>query len=798
MAEHEKWFDSDLELTKTIRLIVIACLMAGWCELSCRAGHVTLDHSLGQTGQSLSGPDFSITPGNGKTIGRNLFFSFTQFDLSSSDTATFSGPNTIQNILSRVTGGNPSSIDGTIRSTISGANFFFINPKGIIFGPNAKIDVSGSFAASTADYLKLADGARFVAAVGADDSFLSSAPVSAFGFLGNNPGSITVQQSALSVLDGQTISLVGGDIAVDGGSVQAPAGPINVVSVQSAGEVPVDPAILSVAEFNAAFPQQGQINLLNGAQLEASGDGGGRIVIRGGTLMVDSSFIQANTTGATDGQGIDIAVVNDLNVVNGGQINSLSTMGLGAGGNISLTAGSIRLDGGGLTDDNFNPTTQISAATGDPFLGGGPGKGGDIVIQAGSLELVNSAQISSATFGAGNAGRIEITATSVRLDALLVTPTQITANSWQSDGGGNAGDVVIRADTLDLANGATILAATFGSGNAGLVDIDAQSVNLLAAAIITAGTFGAGNGGNVQIAADTLRIDGRDTLTGGSDFLTGIQAVTTSDQAPAPGGDIQVTVGSLELQHMGSIFTDSFGSGPSGNVDIKAGNMTLASGSTIKAAGELDGAAGGVSVQVDRSLTMTGHSALQVSAANNDGGDVTVTAGQDIHLRHSQITAEAALNGGNIELTAARRINLVHSPLSANARQGNGGNITFDPTFVLLNESPITAKVDVQGNGGMVTVNSDYFFTSQSPFDVSTPSGIPGTVIVTAPNVDLSGSLVALPADLLDAEALLRPDCAVRLTGNISSFIVLGRGGLPLEPGGFVPSSVPTGADDSQ
>jgi hypothetical protein len=117
---------------------------------------------------------------------------------------------------------------------------------------------------------------------------------------------------------------------------------------------------------------------------------------------------------------------------------------------------------------------------------------------------------------------------------------------------------------------------------------------------------------------------------------------------------------------------------------------------------------------------------------------------------------------------------------------------------VLLNDSPITAKVDIQGNGGKVTVNSDYFFASDSPFDVSTPSGIPGTVIVTAPNIDLSGSLVALPADLLDAEALLRPDCGVRLAGNISSFVVFGNGGLPIAPGGFVPSSVPSGANESR
>src|SRR6185436_12061026 len=125
------------------------------------------------------------------------------------DVATFSGPANIQNILSRVTGGSSSSIDGTIRSDIAGANLFLINPNGIIFGPNAVVDVSGSFAASTANYLKLADGARFVASLDADDSGLSTAPVSAFGFLGTHHGAITIQQSTLAVQEGKTISLVG-------------------------------------------------------------------------------------------------------------------------------------------------------------------------------------------------------------------------------------------------------------------------------------------------------------------------------------------------------------------------------------------------------------------------------------------------------------------------------------------------------------------------------------------------------------------------------------------------------------
>jgi large exoprotein involved in heme utilization and adhesion len=101
------------------------------------------------------------------------------------------------------------------------------------------------------------------------------------------------------------------------------------------------------------------------------------------------------------------------------------------------------------------------------------------------------------------------------------------------------------------------------------------------------------------------------------------------------------------------------------------------------------------------------------------------------------------------------------------------------------------------GNGGNINILTDYFFESSSTIDASAPFGLPGTVRVTAPEVDLSGSLIALPENLLSAETQMRPDCGVRLGGNISSFIVLGRGGLPIEPGGFIPSSPVRGDDDA-
>jgi large exoprotein involved in heme utilization and adhesion len=685
-----------------------------------------------------------------------------------------------------------------------------INPAGIIFGPNARVDVSGSFAASTADYLKLVDGARFVAALGADDSALSTSPVGAYGFLNSSPNSLTVNQSTLSVPDGKMISLVGGDILVDGGFLQAPRGRINVASVKSVGEVPADLLTLSVAEFAAAFPEQGQIDLRNGAQVDVSGEGGGQIVIRGGILTVDASFIQANTTGATDGQGIDIAVVHDVNLVNGGQINSISTAGLGAGGDINLTAQSILLDGKGLTDGNFNPLTQISTATGAQVTTpdgiventGGPGRGGNIVITAGSLELVNSAQISSASFGSGPAGRIEITADSVRLDALLTTPTQISANTLNQDGGGKAGDIILRTGNLEMRNGALLVASTLGTGDAGQIEITATSVNLFNGAIISTATFDKGNGGSIRITADSMRLDGRDTFTflGGPNNLTGIQAVTTTDQTPAPGGDIEITTGSLQMLHMGSIFTDGFGLGPSGNIKITAGSMTLASGSSIKAAGEADGPAGGVTIHVAGDVTLTDHSDLQVSAFNNNGGDITVTAGGNIRLINSEMTAQASQNGGNInlatpaaadgtKLTGQSLVYLLKSTLTAEATAGNGGNITIDPQFVVLNLSAITANANAAGSGGNINVSSTFFFASQSPVTASSPLGPQGTVVITAPDVDLTGSVAPLSLSLLGAEAQLPEDCAVKLPGGISSFIVFGRGGLPLEPGGFLPST---------
>src|SRR5574342_755935 len=121
---------------------------------------ITLDGSLGPR-QALIGPNYAIDSGVGQIRGTNLFHSFGKFHVRTGESATFSGPPAIQNILSRVTGGERSLIDGLLRSTISGANLYLLNPSGVVFGPNAALDVSGALHVSTADFIRLADGGVF-------------------------------------------------------------------------------------------------------------------------------------------------------------------------------------------------------------------------------------------------------------------------------------------------------------------------------------------------------------------------------------------------------------------------------------------------------------------------------------------------------------------------------------------------------------------------------------------------------------------------------------------------------------
>src|SRR5262249_13093973 len=166
--------------------------------------------------------------------------SFDRFSIGTNDTARFSGPTGIKNILSRVTGGQQSLIDGRLQSTIPGANLYLLNPSGVLFGSNASLDISGSFYVRTADYVRFADGATFSAHLGETTTLTVAAPV-AFGFLSPQPAPITIGGSTLQVSEGRALSVVGGNMQVAGGKLVAPSGRVQLASVASPGEVTFSP-----------------------------------------------------------------------------------------------------------------------------------------------------------------------------------------------------------------------------------------------------------------------------------------------------------------------------------------------------------------------------------------------------------------------------------------------------------------------------------------------------------------------------------------------------------------------------
>ena len=299
---------------------------------------------LNRASTALPGPAITVNGNVGQTRGSNLFHSFSVFNIlragrrewpvvPAQESVTFTSPTVggnpvpITNVINRVTGGTSaftgaksSLIDGPLNSSITGANFWFINPNGIIFGSNAVLPTTGSFHASTADYIKLADGNIF-AATPSSSEVLTVHPPSAFGFLNANPAGIQVvnalfQGNATKVMQvpaNRTLSLVGGTIDVGAGNsaqgfLLAPAGRLNLVSVASAGEATFNPtqingplntgpASFGTREINVDnFTRLGNINIRGGA----TGTGPNpatslvdakEIFIRSGNLTVDNSLV---------------------------------------------------------------------------------------------------------------------------------------------------------------------------------------------------------------------------------------------------------------------------------------------------------------------------------------------------------------------------------------------------------------------------------------------------------------------------------------------------------------------------
>ncbi len=631
-------------------------------------GQVVLDASLGTAG-ALPGPDYQITADFGLQAGANLFHSFSQFDLASGESAVFSGPADVSRIISRVTGGAASQIDGTIRSTIASADLYLVNPSGIVFGPNSSLDLTGSFIATSADFVELDDGNHFSVA-DPPASILTAAPPVAFGFLADPQGGITLQSAALVTAPGQTLALIGGPVTLTAGQLVAPNGTVNLASAASAGRVELDPADPAASLELDPTTDGGPIALLDGSAVIVAGPGGGTVVIRAGELELAGSDIAQLTDDATAGRGIDIETSGDVRIAQSGL--STRTTGSAPGGDIMIHARTFLADGQGVGGAGLGADTA------------GAGPSGSIHITADQIELFNGAGIGVSTTGTGDAGQITVTTELLEIDGRgFSSPGNLqegTGIATLTSGPGNAGSISVVADELNIRNGAVIAASAFASGNAGSIDIraatilldgedfqplpglrtgtgigsptfspisggDAGAVQIMAdqlvilrGAGVSSSTLGSGDGGRVQIDARSITID-----RSGASFQTGIFADTTGTGI---GGDIQFGQPDQPISEMhviggGVVSSVSFGSGQGGVLTVFADALTVDGDGFIP-----DGLAD------PSNLNLTGLIAPTVGPG--DGGGIEIHAGAFELKDRAVISADTSGSGrgGNIQITS--------------------------------------------------------------------------------------------------------------------------------------------------
>lgn len=519
----------------------------------------------------------------GTNEGNNLFHSFKDFSVPTGVTADFQNAANIQNIITRVTGKSISNIDGMLRANGT-ANLFLINPNGIIFGPNASLNIGGSFIGSTANSVNFADDMKFSATEPQNKPLLTiNVPIGLqFGPTAApirnqsqaSPNGITSffgTPVGLQVPADKTLALIGGDIKLEGGRLNVPEGRIELGSVAGNSLVSLNPIkqgwifrYKDVLNFqNIQIVERNTDVSMIPSVIDASGEGGGNINIQGKNILVNGGSIITFTLGAKAGGRLIINASDSVKVIevsgknpslittqtrangDGGDLNIntrkliirdsgqllTSSLGTGKGGNLTVKASEfIEVSG------NFNREfSLLSTGTFDN------GKAGNLIINTKKLRIQDGGVITSAATGSGisdptpatgQGGNLTVnTSESVELIGTSVggSPSTLAASN---EGFGNAGNLAIVTKQLILRDGAEIDVSTRpiinlqeDFGEAGSLTVDADSI-LLDKGTISANTVG--GGGNITLNSPLSILRNNSSIT------------TNATGVNIPGGNITI------------------------------------------------------------------------------------------------------------------------------------------------------------------------------------------------------------------------------------------------------------------
>lgn len=740
-------------------------LAAGCCvwlwggAAGAQVGPIAPDGTLPEPSRIQTTGD-TIQIDGGTRSGGNLFHSFERFSVPEGMTAWFNTGAEVQNAITRVTGGQGSEILGTLRANGS-TNLFLLNPNGILFGPNAQLQLGGAFWASTAEGLVFGDGVTFDAGRSGGPPLLSS-QVPLGLQLGQQPAPIRLLGS-LVVAPTQRLSLVGGAIDLAGGRAVAPQGQIDLISA-AGGTVRWQtngPIGLGTAQ------RSGVINLDQQAAIDASGPGGGLLNLQAGQVAIlNGSTVTALTQGEINGRGIAIganqvvvagidptgqqpsAIVTDTSgsgrggsiVIEANRFNtqgpallSASTFASGQGGDIDVRATeAITLSGLGLqfVNEVIVGGSLVGQITPEVRIAGlyintaGLGNGGSIRLNTSNLTVADGAVVFAPTFGTARGGDIIIDAEQMNAASSLIS----TGNARESTGEG--GTLTIRAGSLLVQGGALLVTVNLGNGPGGALTVqvrdgieikDAVPLASVASGIFTNTIAGNGRGGAMLIETNTLTVRDGAFIGGqsGANIRIGVFPVggVPGEITIRAARQIDLIGSSGDRLFSSGIATDTFTEYPAGNVLIETPFLRVLDGATLSSSSLGLGQGGDITIKADRMeisgrsadgfrsglLAVSGRADLPQITATGNSGSLNLQVGDLVIRNQGEIAVNSSLTGdaGSLSITGDR-LRLENGNITANTASGRGGNIDVQVNTLQMLAGSSIATNAVRSDGGNI------------------------------------------------------------------------------------------------
>ncbi|MGB3515663.1 MAG: CHAT domain-containing protein [Elainellaceae cyanobacterium] len=642
--------------------VVIALTVIGW-TVSVQA-QVTPAADGTNTQVTQEGDRFLIRGGQRSQDGANLFHRFDEFGLDAGQRATFRTPSTVQNVLGRVVGGDASVVDGLLRVSGSSANLWLINPAGIIFGPNARLDIGGSFTATTATSLGFGD--RWLTSTGLDYANLVGTPT-ALAFTGD--AATLINAGRLAVPAGESLMLAGG-VVINTGDLIAPGGQVSIVAVPEQQVVRVGQAgqVLSLELETADQPglspspitpltlpellTDPSIHHATGVMVDADGTvrlvgSGVALPITGGTAIASGSINTANVTRAPHHPEVNI--LGDRVGLVGAQIDASGRQGGGTiriGGDYQgqgsvftsqrtvvdassrIWADAIAQGDGGRVMIWSDDTTSFA---GDIWARGGRRSGDGGLVEVSGLQTLQFL------------GQVNTLAPRGRTGTLLLDPTNIIVAEVGLPGALvdlDGVDELADPDSIVGAPGVVsdysqIAPSTLAAATTNIILQATDSIFFNEAVTIPTNGVGlrAEAGGNIEVNAAL-------TTTNGAIALIAGDAIQVNQPMTSNGGAVTLAAGGVV-----NVF-NGFNSG--------GGDIQISSDAIANVIAPLQSEGGDVTISTDTQLNMN-------APLISDGGTVNLTADQDgdglgtltVNVGINTGAGDLVLTGSEIDLNAA-------------------------------------------------------------------------------------------------------------------------------------------------